>query len=226
MPAVDWRAFGERVLDFLFTPRCVGCQREGSYLCGPCLDGARPLDVAYNPDTAMAGALPAEPGALEGVVSCFVMEGTTREAVHHLKYRGLRAIAQVMGTLMAERARRSGVVADTVVPVPLHRKRLRERGYNQAELLARHVANGLDLPADAEAAQRVSHGTPQARSSGVDDRWAAVQGAFEAARRLDGRRVLLVDDVYTTGATLETCGRALKDAGAVSVWGLTFAREL
>ena len=223
----DFGLLGEKVLDLLFTPRCVGCQREGAYLCDLCLETARPLELPYMPGNASApdpGAL--EPMALEGVLSCFSMEGAVREAVHHLKYRGLRAIAPPMGGLLAQRAKSSGISVDAIVPVPLHPKRLRERGYNQAELLAREEAKTLDLPMAADAAVRVSHGPPQARSGALEERRASVQGAFEPRGRLDGRRVLLVDDVCTTGATLEACARALKAGGAACVWGLTFAREL
>ena len=120
----------------------------------------------------------------------------------------------------------SGISVDAVVPVPLHPKRLRERGYNQAELLAREVAKTLDLPMEANAVERVSHGPPQARSRALEERGASVQGAFEARARVDGRRILLVDDVCTTGATLDACAQALKAGGAACVWGLTFAREL
>ena len=223
MPAVDWRSLGQKALDLVFTPRCVGCGREGVYLCEPCLEGGRLLDVPYFLEHG--GDSFAEAPAVDGVLSCFAMEGVVREAVHHLKYRGLRAIAPTLGGLMARRAKRGGRPADAVVPVPLHRSRLRERGYNQAELLAAEVAKGLRDSVEAKAVERVRQGPPQARA-GLEERWTGVQGAFESRRRLDGLRLLLVDDVCTTGATLDACARALKGAGAASVWGLTFAREV
>lgn len=174
------KAMGEKLLDLLFTPRCVGCGHEGRYLCQPCLDGSRPSkgSLSLSATRTRDPSFPTSP-TLDGVHSCYAMEGAIREAVHHLKHQGLRALAPTVGKLLAERAGRSGASADAVVPVPLHRGRRRERGYNQAELLAREVGRLLGLPLLA-AVRRVGDGPPQARAVGLEARLAGVQGGLRA----------------------------------------------
>jgi ComF family protein len=113
---------------------------------------------------------------------------------------------------------------DVIVPVPLHPARLRRRGYNQAALLARELGRRVGLPVEERALQRVRATRSQMRLSAADRR-RNVQGAFRCADgRVRGRRVLLLDDVCTTGATLEACADALRAGGAESVWALTLAR--
>lgn len=128
-----------------------------------------------------------------------------------------------MAALMAEGAGLSNI--DLVVPVPLHRGRERSRGYNQALVLARHVAASAAQPFDARAARRIRDTAPLAKTMHREERRAIVAGAFAADEaRVDGRRVLLVDDVVTTGATLDACASALIEAGAAVVRCLTWAR--
>jgi ComF family protein len=206
----------DAVLDLLYPPRCVGCEREGAYLCPDCTAG---LPLLSEGEAVWGG------GPLDGIVAPFIMSGAAREAVHRLKYSGLRAIAPLMGRMMAERLGARAVAADLVVPVPLHPRRKRQRGYNQAELLAREVSRSLMLPLDAQGLVRVGHAGQQARAAGREERRANVAGAFLARRAFSGLAVLLVDDVATTGATLESCAKEVRQAGARSVWGLTFARE-
>jgi ComF family protein len=115
---------------------------------------------------------------------------------------------------------------DILVPVPLHSQRLRERGYNQSTLLARELGKLSQMPVNIDILKRISYATPQARTSNVEERRENVTGAFSCTGdRLAGERVLLIDDVTTSGATLDACARALKSAGVVSVWGLVIAIE-
>ena len=112
------------------------------------------------------------------------------------------------------------------MPVPIHRKRWRERGYNQSALLAHELGRLSGLPVVENCLVRHSYTPPQARSASVIERQKNVTDAFTCLdRRLQGKRVLLIDDVSTSGATLNTCARALKTAGAATVWGLTLALE-
>jgi ComF family protein len=114
--------------------------------------------------------------------------------------------------------------ADVIVPVPLHTRRLRERGYNQAALLARELGKGVGLPVLEDAVARVRYTSPQVDLN-AEERKENVQGAFHCPTdRVAGKSVLLVDDVYTTGATLEACSLALKQRGVLTVWALTLAR--
>jgi len=119
------------------------------------------------------------------------------------------------------------ILVDVLVPVPLHPKRLRERGYNQSELLARELGKLCDLPVVDDCLFRRLNTPPQAQSSGVNERRYNIINAFSCRdNKLEGKSVLLIDDVATSGSTLNTCARELKYAGAASVQGLVVALEL
>ncbi|MBN1221024.1 MAG: ComF family protein [Anaerolineae bacterium] len=144
--------------------------------------------------------------------------------IHFLKYRNHRATASILGHILVDTYRAYGLEVDVIVPVPLHPSRFRERGYNQSELLARQMAIILDLPVDTKTLQRVRK-TKSQMELGVSERRRNVLNAFVGnSQQLAGQRVLLIDDVCTTGSTLDACAAALKDSGAISVWGLTLAR--
>ena len=149
------------------------------------------------------------------------------EAVLLLKYEQVTAMADWFGARLAEMIAAGGPEwrADVVVPVPLHRDRRRERGYNQAELIARPVARQLKLPLESKLLIRVKPRPPQLVLS-RSEHWASVRGAYATrdGMKIDKLRILMVDDVLTTGATLDACSRALKKAGASAVVGLTVGR--
>jgi ComF family protein len=147
-------------------------------------------------------------------------EGATRECIHALKYEGRHGIATMMSRLIATRIVEFPL--DVVIPVPLHASRRRERGYDQSALLARGVARSLDLVYDDGALRRVRRTRQQTTLDGRARR-QNVAGAFEATMPLDDEIVLLIDDVITTGATMESAAGALKQAGASRVHGLAFA---
>jgi len=116
---------------------------------------------------------------------------------------------------------------EVLVPVPLHQKRVRERGYNQSSLLAKELGKLTSLPVVDDCLIRQRHTPPQARTSTAAERQSNVSNAFTCRdRRLQDKQVLLIDDVSTSGATLDACAAALKAAGATSVWGLVLAREV
>jgi len=111
--------------------------------------------------------------------------------------------------------------------VPLHQKRLKERGYNQSNLLARELGKLINLPVVDECLIRQRHALPQARTSTLDERRSNVVDAFTCLdHKLKDKQILLIDDVSTSGATLDACAAALKASGTTSVWGLVMAREL
>jgi len=149
-----------------------------------------------------------------------------REAVHRLKYGNLRAVAAPLAGLMGEYLESSPLEAEVLVPVPLHPRRLRERGYNQSALLANELAKLIGLPVDETSLRRVKFVLPQARTGSVEERRTNVAGVFACTGGVKGKRVVLIDDVSTSGATLNSCASALKSAGASAVWGLTLAREI
>ena len=152
--------------------------------------------------------------------------GAAREAVHALKYDGLAAIAAVMAEEMAASLAEWDPPVSALVPVPLAGRRRRSRGYNQSELLASELSRRCGLPVSGGLVVRRRAAPPQARAVDERARRAAVEGAFAARANAEAAGpLLLVDDVMTSGATLDACARALVAAGQGPVYALTFARE-
>ena len=220
-------------LDVLFPPRCVACGKQGEFLCPGCRDAmprALPprCPLCWQPEARgeECGRCARTRPAFAGTRSLYLFQGPVRETVHALKYNHLSALARPMGELMAAYLKKEELPVDLVVPVPLFGRRQRLRGYNQSALLARELARLDGLALAERGLSRRRNTPPQARSVDAEARRRNVAGAFAAdGRRVEGRRVLLVDDVMTTGATLDACAQALRQGGAVSVWALTFARE-
>jgi ComF family protein len=195
------------LLDLVAPRRCPGCD-----------EALGPADHAF----CEACVLLLDPGERVGAgLSAYVYGGPMAEAVRRLKYGGRTDLAPPLGMLLAERALELSGEVDAVVPVPLHPSRLRHRGFNQAALLARPVARALGVPLVTSELRRVRDTPPQA---GLDapSRLRNVRGAF-VALRAPGSRVLLVDDVRTTGSTLAECAEALAIAGAEQVLTLVLA---
>jgi ComF family protein len=156
--------------------------------------------------------------------SAAAYEGCVEMSIHRFKYQGWRRLAEPLALLMGERLAVEGLAAEWAVAVPLHPARLRARGYNQAELLARELRRRLGLAKPPGELVRVRATPPQV---GHDRLWrlANVKNAFEwRGEPLRGRPILLVDDVATTGATLDACAGALRVAESGSVTGISVAR--
>ena len=219
-----------QALDLLFPLYCIVCRREGRFVCPECEPalpwlGERRCHVCAAPGVrGVCRRCSEEPLAVDGIRAPFILAGPLREAVHDLKYRGIRAYGRQLGRFMARCLEQRPFPGDVIVPAPLHRKRLRERGYNQSELLARSLAMETGLDLDASLLSRVRHSPPQVGAN-RHRRRSNVEGSFQCRAGLDGRRIVLVDDVATTGSTMSACALALKEAGASTVWGLALARE-
>ena len=221
-----------QAVDLVFPQTCVHCENEGQLLCGGCLDDAARIgneacrscgiQLEYG---SRCGKCAEAPPALARVTAVFQFEGAMRDAVHALKYRDLRAIAPALGAELAADVQARHRKIDVVAPVPLHRRRMRSRGYNQAELLARPVAARLGVPLSTDLLTRVTDSPSQALARNESARSASVRNAFAASSEARGKRVLLIDDVATTCSTLNACGRALRRAGAKSVGAAVLARE-
>jgi len=224
----------EKLVDFFFPRRCVGCGKSGDFLCVGCSQRLprllKPFCQKCGKPESSGGLCPAcwgQETAIDGIRSVFRFEGIIRQAIHELKYRNLKAISGRLATLMARYLRDNPVHGEVLVPVPLHLRRLRERGYNQSSLLARELGKLIVLPVVDDGLHRLKDSLPQARTTTVEERRRNVTNAFACRDDvLSGRSVILIDDVCTSGATLEACAKAVKSAGAVSVWGLTLAREI
>jgi ComF family protein len=161
---------------------------------------------------------------IESIRSVVYFEGVIREAIHDLKYCGRTVLAEPLGDLMAAYWLQHGRPVDVVVPVPLHPTRLRERGYNQAGLLARHMARQVGLAVNDGDLMRHRATLPQVELDSRQRRENVCAAFSCSGDTLAGTRVLLVDDVCTTGATLESCAVALREGGVRSVYALTLAR--
>jgi competence protein ComFC len=210
------------VLDLLYPPCCGGCNRAGlGWWCAEC-DARTPWPA----DAACMASQPLGEGYPDlKVVSAARFDTPLREAIHRFKYEGRRQLATIFGVQMGALWARCSWPVDTIVPVPLHASRLRERGFNQSLLLAKEVSAINSLPIQAQALRRVRATQQQAQLNGPDARQTNVQGAFAAAQALVvGKAILLVDDVFTTGATLAACAVVLYQAGASEVVALTLAR--
>jgi ComF family protein len=227
-------SFKRVALNLLFPPYCIGCGREGNYICGRC---ARELAFISPPVCRLCGRplLPdgccpgciGEQSLVDGIRAPFLFDGLVRHAVHELKYRNLRSIATVLAAFLFEYLQENPVPGDTLVPVPIHRKRCRERGYNQSFLLAQELHRLSGLPLIDNCLFRTGYIAPQAKTTSVTQRLSNISGAFACTNNnLKGKNVILVDDVSTSGATMNACAAALKSAGAAAVWGLALALEL
>lgn len=219
------------LLDLIFPRRCVGCGKDRVWLCADCQGKIVVIKTPACPEcqriTKHGEYCPThrKGKAASGVlVAAHYGEGPVKEAVHALKYDGIKELVEPLGSILAQavfdRLPRGDLV---VIPVPLHRRRLGARGFNQSGLLAKSAGMRLRLPL-LTGLFRVKNTTPQVDLSG-DARRKNLVGAFVwEGSDLSGKTVLLVDDVTTTGTTLNEAAKPLKAAGARSVWGLVLAK--
>jgi len=209
------RELGLGLVDLLFPPKCLTCGALAEPFCGECRAQIRPVGGARRPD-----------GILE-VRSAGYHEGMLREAVLALKFQRKTALVDPLASLLAEEllARHSSWRPHALVPVPIHWIRRLERGFNQAELLAEAAGRRSGVPV-VRCLRRVRAAPPQVGLSAAQRR-VNLDGAFDAASNAEitGRRLVLVDDVTTTGATLGECARTLESAGAAAVFALTVSRD-
>jgi ComF family protein len=213
-------------------PICGACFASLQPLRGPlCVCCGRPFvsEVTLDAKVPKCFACRREVYAFECARSFGAYTDQMVRAISLLKYEKLTRLGQWFAKRLHEVIGADAALgrADVVVPVPLHPARLRERGYNQAELIANPLARRLRLPLGPYLLVRTRPRPPRLLLS-RRERWLTVRGAYEMRKgaRVDNLRVLLIDDVFTTGATLDACARALKKAGAKSVIGLTVARAI
>lgn len=229
------------LLDLCFPLTCLGCGQEGTIACEHC------LSLVPEPDTQVCPLCktPFQPNG----ATCEKCRGKTQldglfvarlyrfrlveKLIHTLKYRLIQSTVIPLIDLLEESlAHHSLPLPDLLIPVPLHPRRLRYRGFNQAELLTRELgkrlAPGLSIAVDTTSLKRIRFTKPQMKTESRGERLQNLGGAFAvaptAAGPLVGKYVWLIDDVATTGTTLDECAKVLKQAGVKKVWGVVIAR--
>ena len=216
------RKFFDRVLDVLYPVRaqCLGCGDDqgcdGPFLCEVCVRMMRPVNIIARRDEWT------EQG-LEYAAFSFYYERPVKGLIRSFKFKHVRILSDLLAQSLIDTAERRDIGPfDMVIPVPLHPSRKRERGYNQSELLARPLAEacGAELRTDVLVRKK---NTRQQSKLRVEKRGENLKSAFSAAQDLSGKRILLVDDVVTTGSTLCACAEALREAGAENIAAIALA---
>ncbi len=220
-----------KLLDVLIPPHCVGCDRLGERWCIECqkqvsriIPPLCPLCGIPSAEGGLCVHCIARPMHVTAIRSWGAYEGTLREAIHQLKYRHNIGLGEVLAKPMVEIVKANHWQVDIVIPVPLSKNRYRQRGYNQASLLALPIALSLQKPFIPQALKRIKDNPSQVTISAAQRR-VNVLGAFEAPRQfVQDKKVLVVDDVITTGSTFAACSDVLFSAGARDVFCLSLAR--
>lgn len=228
-------------LDVMFPPRCAGCDRPGALWCDVCRASVAPIRTPACP-TCLKLVWGADgcdvcrdnPNGLDGLHAVGIYTpGDTDEvrppfskAIRAYKYQDYHALAEPLAAMLADILVVNRPPATLVAPVPSHPRRLAERGYDHAYELARRIAHRLGLPCRPDTLLRTRYTLPQARRGlSHDQRRENVKGAFIAGSMRPGSVVLLIDDVYTSGATMTECALMLRQAGAHGVWGAVLGRS-
>lgn len=230
MVAMRWPLF---LIDFFYPKRCVGCDASGTFLCERCLEKLRLHRVQGCPicrTPRRRGMLCDACRGLTALDRLFVLAPYEKgrllpQVIQSMKYRHTQELAVRLGRWMGENVSSDFLSgADLLVPVPLHPQRQKERGYNQAELLAKGVSERFPLPVSGMVI-RTRPTSPQAQLSRTD-RLKNVVDAFQVKSNtaLLNKKIVLIDDVCSTGSTLQACACAIKKAGAAEVWAVVLAR--
>lgn len=226
------------ILDFLFPRHCVGCGRLGQYICASCRRSIRP--VAVNESICPVCEKLAIDGmthprcrsrySLDGLTVFFHYDGVTRKAIKSLKYRHVSDLVTefasvIPSTYLSHIQKFISSQHVMFIPIPLHITRMRARGYNQAEVLGRLVAQPLHVPMHTDILYRTRETAPQVATKSREERLHNMNGVFGLAlKSVKGATVVLFDDVFTTGATMRSAANVLKRKGAKQVWAVTMAR--
>ena len=230
-PVYSLYHFSWRAIDWLYPPVCGGCGTLGERWCQVCQDQTQKISGNVCPSCGypQAGTDPcpsclADPPVCKALRSWGFFKGPLREALHRLKYKQDLGLGETFSHPLIELVSQLNWPIDAICPVPLSRKRSQERGYNQSGLLAWPISLALRIPYLPKAVERIRDTRSQVGLSKIE-RVHNVSGAFQAKRSLvKYSSIMIIDDVTTTGSTIQACAQALLDAGAEAVYGLTLAR--
>lgn len=224
----SWAAY---LLDFIFPRVCLNCQQLLSdsqrYVCSSCWEAIERVHTQHPLYCETKEKLLAS-GVVNDLVSCFVFqtEGAFQRLAHAMKYEGFERLGVWLGRELGRTIQSAGLQADYLIPVPLHKRKFRERGYNQAELIARGVAEVTGMPVRTDVVRRRRFTETQTKLD-LEQRKKNMEDAFEVvSERKDavhGKSWMIVDDVITTGATIQSCAGELSATGASRVIAVSLA---
>ncbi|MFN3740751.1 MAG: ComF family protein [Thermodesulfovibrionales bacterium] len=230
----SWKlGFLSKILKFLYPSKCPACNNDSSHqfypFCMTCWDKIMPFNghrcsvcsIPLPSHSSICGDCIQNRPFFKSSFIYGLYDGILKEAIHQLKYSGLRNLASPLSGLLLEL---SFPEADLIVPVPPDRYRLKNRGFNHTSLIARELSKRLKIPLIIDGLIKIKT-TPQQINLKREERLKNLRGAFRAIRSFSGQRILLVDDVITSGATASECARALIKAGASEVYLVAIARS-
>ncbi len=233
------------LLDLFFPKFCLGCQKEGTYLCDDC---RTLLDISeYNyclcdtkpqrlpPDSKSGKCSRCDDKKLSGLYFAlpYKEKALTKKLIYQFKYQPyLKDLAETLASILIEHFIKTGKNTNEIwgnsvlIPVPLDKKKLKIRGYNQSEELAKELSKVLQIPVISDNLIKIKSTKPQMELT-KEEREKNLEGVFAVSdtAKFTGKKVFLVDDVYTTGSTMQECAKILKESGAKSVCGICIARE-
>ncbi|MBU1326608.1 ComF family protein [Patescibacteria group bacterium] len=225
-----------QLLDLFFPKRCIGCGKIGRYFCERCklrirVIGEREAICPVCEKPAIGGAIHPRCKSrysIDGLTSFFRYDGPVRKAIKTVKYRLVSDLVFEFIDLIPQFAIRQLDNSQLLVPIPLHSSRLRERGFNQAAILGKLIADKINIPLRTDILKRVRKTTPQVEMKKRDDRLKNMGNVFVvnniAIQQYNNSAIFLFDDVFTTGATMRAAANILKRSGVKFVWGVTIAR--
>lgn len=224
------------ILDLLFPKFCFGCKKEGLYICQDCARQIQINHYSFCPTcknkTSHLQKCSFHKTYAKFFLSPFSYDNAMiKNLIHSFKYEFVKSIGPELARFMIQSLEKSNLSDHKpaneliIIPVPLHKKRLAWRGFNQSEILAREISKNLGVRLSLDL-KRGKHTKPQIEMADIKERAENIKGAFicEGSKRIKGKTAILIDDMITTGATIEECARILKKSGVKEVWALTVAK--
>lgn len=225
----------ETIVDLIFPKFCLGCEKEGEWLCRNCSQKILEVETQVCPECSRISPLGRyckrhqKRWGISGIiVATYYEEGPIKELIHNFKYNHIFELGPVLGEYLVKVLKKNDKLLAgnlLITAVPLHFWRRSQRGFNQSEILADYLSSRLELPKNFKILRKIRLTSPQVKFSGAKRR-ENLKNSFVFTKKINflGRTLIIVDDVTTTGTTLNECARVLRKAGAKKVWGLVVSK--